>query len=52
MDERNDDNVISMKEWLTKRLRKCWVRIPVPDPKEPSGYRWELVEAIPLPPMY
>ena len=53
----SDDNVIQLAEWKARKqaewlLRKVWVHLPIRDPKEPSGYRWELVETIPLPPMY
>jgi len=50
-----DENVVSFAEWkaqqMAKRLRKVWVHYPIRDPNEPSGCRWELVEAIPLDPM-
>jgi hypothetical protein len=48
------DNVINMSEWLKqKRLSKLkqmsfWY--PIRDENEPLGWRFELVEAIPLEP--
>ena len=46
------DNVINMSEWLKQKrlskLKQMWFWYPIRDENEPLGYRFELVEAIPL----
>jgi hypothetical protein len=48
------DNVINMSEWLKQKrlskLRQMRFWYPIRDENEPLGWRFELVEAIPLEP--
>ena len=48
------DNVINMSEWLKQKrlskLKQMWFWYPIRDENEPLGWRFELVEAIPLEP--
>jgi hypothetical protein len=45
------ENVIFLAEWKAKQQTKMWVWYPVErDPTQPLGWRFELVEAMPLEP--